>query len=302
MRKATEVQQEACGRAYRPPYSYVSPTLLLHYSYLVKKVFTIIFPLFVLFLFNSGCAKKEARLLRYGFSTEVVQRYRTTLTMSSSHGTETQFLLEETHRVQEVTPDGNAWVEVRFDTAEVHLSDPQSLAAAFLARSLQGKVLRIKVSASGEVGSVDDSGAQGSPGGIDLAQTFSQVFPPLPATSIRPGDSWTAERTVPVPSPRMNITNHVLAKYTLKGFEHREGKECAKVRVKTTAILQGVTSIPGGKKLEGKMTGEGEFLFALEEGRLLSLEMRNQTEITSQNEEGTAQKTSTDQVVKVEAL
>lgn len=296
------VQQEACGRAYRPPYSYFTPTLLLLYSYLVGRVFTIILPLFVLFVFNSGCAKKEARLLRYAFSTEGVQRYRTTLTMSSSNGAGTQILLEETHRVQEVSPDGNAWVEVRFDTAEVHLSDPQSLAAAFLARSLQGKVLRINVSASGEVGSVDDSGAQGSPGGIDLAQTFSQVFPPLPATSIRPGDSWTAERTVPVPSPQMDITNHVFAKYILKGFERREGKECAKVHVKTTATLRGATQAPGGKKLEGKMTGEGEFLFALEEGRLLSLEMRNKTEITSQNEEGNAKETATDQVVKVEAL
>jgi hypothetical protein len=296
------IEQEANGRAFRPPCSHVSPTLLLHYSYLVGRVFIKIFPLLVLFVFNSGCAKMEARLLRYAFSTEGVQRYRTTLTMSSSNGAGTKILLEETHRVQEVSPDGNAWVEVRFDTAEVHLSDPQSLAAAFLARSLQGKVLRIKVSASGEVGSVDDSGAQGSPGGIDLAQTFSQVFPPLPATSIRPGDSWTAERTVPVPSPRMDITNHVLAKYILKGFEHREGKELARVQVKTMATLRGATQAPGGKKLEGKMTGEGEFLFALEEGRLLSLEMRNKTEITSQNEKGHAQITATDQVVKVEAL
>jgi hypothetical protein len=290
-------------RTYRPLYSYFSPTLLLHYSYLVGRVFTIILPLFVLFVFNSGCAKKEARLLRYAFSTEEVQRYRTTLTMSSSNGAGTQILLEETHRVQEVSPDGNAWVEVRFDTAEVHLSDPQSVAAAFLARSLQGKVLRIKVSARGEVGSVDDSGAQGSLAGIDLTQTFSQVLPPLPATSIRPGDSWTADRTVPVPSSQMDIVNRVATKYTLVGFEKQAGKDMARVKVETRAELSGKSKESGAQgKLRGKMTGEGFIVFSLDEGRLISLEMRHKTEVTSQNEEGKAQKTATDQVVKVEAL
>jgi hypothetical protein len=291
------VQQEACGRTYRPLYSYPSGRV---FSVILPKV---ILPLILLVALGFGCAKKEARLLRYAFSTERGQRYRTTLTMSSSNGAMTQILLEETHHVQEVSLDGNAWVEVRFDTAEVHLSDPQSLAAAFLARSLQGKVLRIKVSARGEVGSVDNSGAQGSVAGIDLAQTFSQVFPPLPEGPIRPGDSWTADRTGPVPSVQMDIVNRVATKYTLLGYEKDAGKDIAKVKVNTRAELFGKSKESGAQgKLRGKMTGEGFIVFSLDEGRLISLEMRNKTEVTSQDEEGKAQKAATNQVVKVEAL
>ncbi len=261
-------------------------------------------PLSVL-IFSIGCTKKETRLLRYAFSTEGVQRYRTTLTMSSSTGAGTRILLEESHKVREVSPDGNAWLEVRFDTAVVHLSDPQSLAASFLARSLQGKALRLRVSPRGEVRGFDEPGSQGSqePGGINFDQAFSQVFPTLPETRIGAGHSWTVERTVPVPSPRMEITNHVVTRYTLQRFEREAGKECAKVRVKTSAKLLGKPLAPGGgATLQGKMTGEGGFVFVLEEGRLLSLAMKNKTEVATQNEEGKTTETTTEQEVRVEAL
>lgn len=249
-----------------------------------------------------SCAKKEARLLRYAFSTEGVQRYRTTFEMSSSNGSETKIIVEETNRALDITLDGNARMEVRFDTAEVHLTDPQSMVAAFLARSLQGKVLDFEVSSTGEIGSVEDSSAQGSPAGVNLAQTFSQVFPPLPETPVRPGDSWTAERTVPVASSQMEITNQVFTRYTLKGFETKEGKECARVQMKTTSRLQGASQKPGGSKLQGKMTGEGEYLLALKEGRLLSLRMKSSTEVASQDEDGKENKAATEQVVDVEAI
>jgi hypothetical protein len=290
------------------PSSYPPPKLLLNSSYPAKGGSRVVwpkalFPVLFLALLALGCApKKEARLLRYAFSTEGVQRYRTTFEMSSSSGSGTNILLEVSNRVQDISLDGNARMEVRFDTAEVHLSDPQSVAAAFLARSLQGKVLDFRVSSRGEIGSIEDSSAQGSPAGVTLAQTFSQIFPPLPEPAVRPGDSWTSERTVPVASGQMEATNHVLTRYTLKGLEVKAGKECARVQMKTTSRLQSASQDAGGKKLLGTMTGEGEYLFALAEGRMLSLTMKSKTEVRVQNEAGEASKTTSEQTVKVEAV
>jgi len=297
MSKGMGAKKRDCRRAARLLYSYLSGRV---FSVLLPSV--ILLPLILSFLALS-CAKRGPRFLRYAFSTQGVQRYRSTLTMTSSSGSETQIILEESHRVQEVSPNGTARMEVRFDTAEVHFTDPQSLAAAFLAKSLQGKVLHILVSPLGEVQSRDEAGQNPGMGGINLNQTFSQVFPTLPQSPPRPGDSWNTERTVPVPSPEMEITNHVLTQYTFQRIESRAGKECARIFIRTTAELLGKSrDAQSQETLQGRMTGEGVFYFALREGRLQLLEMKNKTEVSTQNAQGKTSKGTTEQVVKVEAL
>jgi len=156
MSKGWGAQGEDCGRTFRASSSSPPPNLPPLSSYPAKWVFRVvwpkgIFPFLLLAFLAFGCAKNEPRLLRYSFSTEGTQRYRTTLTMSSPTGSLTQILIEETHRFQGLLPSGTASMEVHFDTVEVHLTNPQNLAPSILARNLQGKTVRLAVSSRGEI-------------------------------------------------------------------------------------------------------------------------------------------------------
>ena len=156
------------------------------------------------------------------------------------------------------------------------------------------------VSSKGEFTASGDT-SEGGLVGETLALTFSQIVPPLPEGPVRLGDSWSSVRNVPVFSPGMGITNRVVNQYTLKGFERKDGKDCARIGIRTTAKL--IRDVPeAGESLIGRMNGEGEYLFALKEGRMLVLRMRNTTEVTSQNLAQGAGKTTSEQAVEVQAL
>lgn len=256
--------------------------------------------LLLLLALAASCARKQPPLLRYAFSTEGVQRYRTMFNMSTSSGSGTAILIEETHRAREISLDGKAQMEVRFDTAWAQLTVPHSAGAAFLVRTLQGRVLDFSVSSRGEIASLGDSSTLGDQARETMAQTFSQIFPLLPDGPVRPGDSWTSERDVPM--PWTEATEHVVNQYTLKGFERRKGKECARVGIQTTSQLLGAVTGQEGRVLLGSMTGKGEYLFSLQEGRLLELTMKNATEVSSRNSTQGENKTTSEQVVKVQAL
>ncbi len=107
-----------------------------------------------------------------------------------------------------------------------------------------------------------------------VAQLADAFFPYLPEEDVDRDDRWTEERSEESETDDGVPTLQGETKYTLEGFDKRDGQECAKI------FLEGEFSVhtptPGGI-FDGKAKAEGESFVALDGGHILSAKFTVET-------------------------
>jgi hypothetical protein len=93
------------------------------------------------------------------------------------------------------------------------------------------------------------------------------MFPDLPGTPLKPGETWTSQDTIAVSNGGMEVRIESQRINTLAGFESVDGLKCAKITVAVTGTLKGQGSQMGAAvTLDGNIEGTDTWYFAPEKG------------------------------------
>jgi len=258
------------------------------------------------FLIIFGCAKQEAgKILAFKFKPGEVTRYRTTMDMKTGMMGQTMAVkmdLEQSNTVQEVLPSGSARVEQRLDKVSMTSESPMGAMLATVAKQLEGKSFQIVTSPSGKVESVSGLSGLGEmpQGGMDMDQMASNFYAPFPEKPVKPGDSWTQEKTIPVSSGGANLSNHLIMKYFLLGYEPTGGVPCAKIKTSGTFEITGNAGPQG--TMNGKGTVEGFSYFDPSAGRMIEVTAKSNSTMTMAPSKGMQMTMTMEQDIKVELL
>ncbi|MCU0362665.1 MAG: hypothetical protein MUE32_04850, partial [Bacteroidales bacterium] len=109
----------------------------------------------------------------------------------------------------------------------------------------------------------------------DLAQSFIDFFPDLPAEAVSPGYKWSTSDTLKNKSTAGSSTTVVKADNKFEGFEDLNGVKCAKI----TSVLEGTRSTSAQAQgmdifMSGPFTGTATVWFSPEEGSFLKHEVK----------------------------
>lgn len=203
----------------------------------------------------------------------------------------------------DVAADGAATVRVRFESIKLETSSPagalvydstapQANAANPMAANV-GKVIGALVGESFTVVLAPDGAVRSVDGASRLAQkmqagmspeaaallsgftsmvsddairgAFGQSFANFPDTTVKAGDTWSRELTLPNPLGTMTVANT----FTMKGTDTMGGHDVARI-----GVAQNIKVAPGGAigpmTVEiGEASGDGEILYDYRQGRML---------------------------------
>jgi hypothetical protein len=254
----------------------------------------------------AGCAKQEAgKALSFKFKPGETLKYHTTMDMKSTMMGQSfpmKMDLEQTNTVQEVLPTGSVRIEQRFDKVGMTSDGPMGALLGTVAKQMEGKSFQIVTSPAGKVESVSGLNELGgmSQSGMDVDQMASQFYSPLPENPVKPGESWSQDKTIPIASGGASLSNHITTKYTLLGYEPKGGATCAKIKTSGTFEITG-TAGPQGS-MSGKGTVEGLWYLDPEAGRMVEVSAKSNTAMTVTPPKGMAMTITMEQDIKVELV
>ncbi len=106
----------------------------------------------------------------------------------------------------------------------------------------------------------------------DLASSFKNIFPKLPDSRIKVGESWKATDTIQEKTGEGDVIIIIHSKNTLAGFEDINGKNCAKILSDFDGTISG-SSKEGKAEITttGTLEGNDLWYFAHEEGVFVKL-------------------------------
>ena len=161
-------------------------------------------------------------------------------------------------------------LRITIDSMEAGITTPQGDLSPDVS-ALIGKGFDMTLSQFGK--ELDLSGADslqfsvGPQGTQSLKSDFQTMFPDLPGTPLKPGDTWTSQDTIAVSNGGMEIRIESQRVNTLAGFESVDGLKCAKITVAVTGTLKGQGSQMGAAvTLDGNIEGTDTWYFAPEKG------------------------------------
>jgi len=142
--------------------------------------------------------------------------------------------------------------------------------------SVIGKDFNMKLSSKGT--NVDASEAAElkfdiAPGRTrDLVSSFKNLFPKLPDSRIKVGDSWKASDTIMEKTGEGSVLIVINSVNTLQGFEEINGKNCAKITADFDGTIEG-SGKEGDAELTttGTLEGNDIWYFAHDEGVFVKL-------------------------------
>ncbi len=254
----------------------------------------------------AGCTKQEAgKVLSFKFKSGETLKYHTTMDMKSTMMGQSfpmKMDLEQTHTVREILPTGSARIEQRFDKVGMTSEGPMGTLLGTVAKQMEGQSFQIVTSPAGKVESVSGLNELGgmSQSGMDVDQMASQFYSPLPENPVKPGDSWSQDRTIPIASGGANLSNHITTKYTLLGYEQKNGATCAKIQTSGTFEITG-TAGPQGS-MNGKGIVDGLWYLDPEAGRMVEVSAKSSTAMTVTPPKGMAMTMTMEQDIKVELV
>ncbi len=170
--------------------------------------------------------------------------------------------------------DGIQVLGITIDGVSATASSPSGTMDAD-AEELVGKSFDMTLSKLGIEGGLPDPGdltyVMGEEGPKSIIPGFGVMFPDLPGTPVRVGDTWPARLEMTEGDGESSVVIAIDAVNTLEGLDTLDGFECARI----TTVLKG--TIKGNGKQQGTvwtmdsvMDGTGTWYFAYEEGILIS--------------------------------
>jgi hypothetical protein len=188
---------------------------------------------------------------------------------------------------------GNLKLEIRIDTMSQVTDTPQGTAGGLIS-DVAGKSFYMTLSPEGkEVDLKDAEKIVFTSENVEtnVAQSFIDYFPDVPARAIKPGDTWPTDDTVSNKSGTIGLKMIVHADNTFQGIETVDGIECAKITSVLTGTRETAVQTQGMDITQSfKFTGTSELLFAVKEGYYLKHTINNK--LTGTMEIGGAQSMS----------
>lgn len=229
----------------------------------------------------AGCAGKfgfgggGGRIIEYAMPKERVLNYEAT-----QHSTQTMQVMGQSIENTMISkyafslePKGlsgkDHLVRVTVNSMDVAVTTPQGQMSPDVS-GVVGKGFDMTLSKLGK--EVDVSGAQSltvNMGGQtrSMVSDFRTIFPDLPGTHLKVGDTWTARDTVTTEEGGLETSVIFEGVNTLQGFEPVDGLECAKITVTVTGTFGGKGQQQGADlTLDGKIEGTETWYFAREKG------------------------------------
>jgi hypothetical protein len=175
--------------------------------------------------------------------------------------------------------DKNLLLEITVDSMAQNVESPQGTSGGVFVDVI-GKVFTMILSPEGKEVDLSEAkkivfNVEGS-GESDVAQSFIDFFPDMPAGSVSPGYLWTTSDTIESKTNSMSMKMIVKADNKLEGFENFNGINCAKISAVFTGTREMNTQTQGMDiHTTGTFTGTGELFFAVAEGYFLKQSVTN---------------------------
>lgn len=171
--------------------------------------------------------------------------------------------------------DGNLQLEVTIGAMSMDINSPQgSITPDF--SGLIGKNFKMILSPQGN--ELDTSEAAKLEYELMAGQTrnlqtgFQSLFPDLPQTAVKVGDSWPSYAVIEEKSDTNALKIEMEMENTLLGFETIDGFECVKIESQITGTVAGEGTQEGmNLATSGDLTGKDIWYFAYKEGYLVKL-------------------------------
>ena len=241
----------------------------------------------VMIVLGAGCSSskklsgtsKKGMTLRYLFPDQQFLNYHTSSAIKQildingqdftvDIGLKTSFSL----KLKEKTKTNN-FLKVKIDSMEIFVNSPQGELKPDMDQ-VNGKGFDMVLSTLGT--GLDVSGAEAiqyemGPGvKRNVAMTFKYLFPKLPESSLKVGDTWSMVDTISDKYETEEVLMVIENNYTLAGFETIMGIECARIISVYTGTRTGKATQQGVEMVsEGTIEGTGTYYFAYSEGYLV---------------------------------
>lgn len=167
-------------------------------------------------------------------------------------------------------------LQITVDTLAQLIDSPQGMMGGGVGE-VEGKTFKMTIGPDGKVVNLDeaknttyDLSGQGT---NNLATSFAEFFPVMPAGKISQGHTWTATDSVSTESSSNTQINVTTSENKFEGFEEVDGMKCAKI----TSVLNGnsvMTMDMQGMfmKTSGTFTGNATTWFSPEAGYFVKQE------------------------------
>ena len=267
----------------------------------IQKTGILIIPALILVFFLGGCAVKTADVNIWGDpQTGLNLTYRipsdkALIYESVSDSSEVSDVMGQTIEVATDgssrygfrtigVVDGNLQLEVSIDGMSIDISSPQGSITPDLS-GIMGKSFKMILSPQGN--EMDTSEAAKLEYEMMAGQTrnlqsgFQTVFPDLPLTAVKIGDSWPSYAVIEEKSDTNAVKIEMEMENTLLGFETIDGLECVKIESKISGSVTGEGTQQGmNLATSGDLTGKDTWYFAYKEGYLVRLVSEVEVEAT----------------------
>jgi hypothetical protein len=207
----------------------------------------------------------EGRVLSYQNTGEAVEATDMMGQSVESHTTSSEaFTLRAKGRNK-----GDFLMGVTVDGMSMTMTGPQGDMSPDMT-SLVGKTFDMVLSPLGQ--EVDVSGAealtyQAATGTRNLAATFKLFFPDLPGKPLKVGDSWPSSAEAGEKTGAIELRLAFQNVNHFEGLETVDGVECARIRTKVTATINGTGNQQGMDMVfSGTGTGTDLWYFAVKDG------------------------------------
>ena len=168
----------------------------------------------------------------------------------------------------------NLKLEVIIDTLGQFVDSPMGSSGRSI-NEIKGKVFNIIIAPDGR--GIDLSAAEqivynveGS-GETNIAQSYLEFFPFLPANPVKIGETWNMVDTVSGKTASMSMKNVIHSDNKFEGIEKNDGVECARISSTLAGTMTIITQSQGMDiYITGSFTGARMVLFAIKEGYFIS--------------------------------
>lgn len=212
-----------------------------------------------------GAAAGEAVFLGYGFDDQYQQAYKVKFNQEVDTGNFAFSYLVDMEVTEKCVSAGDSLflMEVHFDKVETARMQMDNMIEDPMGEKLTGQAVSFQVTRSGVVSDVKPVGY------VDGWQQMERIVKPifegwyayLPDAEVEPDGTW--ERDIgPKEESGLTVSGH--SEYRFEQMKEEKGRECAKIKAKSTNTITGKQSTPMGvMNVDGSGKGEGELYFAI---------------------------------------
>lgn len=182
--------------------------------------------------------------------------------------------------------DGSYKLNVTIDTAFIHIESPGGKLDPSM-DGVIGKQFNYRVTPLGK--EVDYSEAEnlkyklGDTEELNIASDFMTLFPDLPESPVKVGDTWNSIDTTYEKGTSGYLEIVTKNNNMVQGIETYQGYQCVKIHTTFSGLMNGSGKMQGiNTATTGSVEGEGDWYFAYKEGLFIMISTSGQAKSTTE--------------------